>query len=273
MNRAGPFEKNGSPSDMPALSLTGVTFSYAGKQVLENVFLEIPPGEFVAILGPNGGGKTTFLKIVLGLLKPDEGAVRVFGRPPEKMLPKIGYVPQQSMIRPDFPAEVLDIVLTGAVTSMRFGWKYKQEEKDRAREALDSVGMLGREHMRFRDLSGGQRQRILIARALLSGPKILLLDEPTSNIDPQGKFCFFHFLEGLRDSITIVIVSHDMGILASRLTSIACVNQRIIHNPAPELTPEMMSLLYGTHDEKTCPAGEFFRTSQGILTKIRGGRP
>ncbi|MFP4071941.1 MAG: metal ABC transporter ATP-binding protein [Desulfovibrionales bacterium] len=256
----------------PAVSLCDVSFSYDTVPVLENVDFEVKPGEFVAVLGPNGGGKTTLAKLMLGLLKPDRGDVHILGKAPQAVLPRVGYVPQQSMIGSDFPANVLDIVLTGLVSSKTLGWWHSRADKDRAREALDRVGMLDQEGARFGDLSGGQKQRVLIARSLVSDPMLLILDEPTSSIDPQAKFCFYHFLEGLRKEVTIVAVSHDMAIMASGLTSVACVNRRLIHNQGAELTPEMVALLYGTHDAKSCPAGEFFTNNPGLLLRTgRGG--
>jgi zinc transport system ATP-binding protein len=249
----------------PAVLLEDVSFSYGSTRVLDSVHLNVAQGEFMAVLGPNGGGKTTLIKLVLGLLKPAAGRVRVFGREPGAILSEVGYVPQQSLIRPEFPVTVLDIVLTGLSTRGKLGWRYAKDQKHTAMEVLDRVGMLGLEGKRFGDLSGGQKQRVLIARALVSGPKLLLLDEPTSNIDPQGKFCFYHFLEGLKDAITILAVSHDLGILASRLTSVACINRALLHNPHPELTTEMVTLLYGTHDARSCPAGEFFKDKYALL--------
>jgi zinc transport system ATP-binding protein len=249
----------------PAVLLEGVSFSYGPSTILDSIDLSVAPGEFLAVLGPNGGGKTTMIKLILGLLKPGAGRVSVFGKDPGAILSKVGYVPQQSLIRPEFPVTVLDIVLTGLATRGELGWRFSSDQTRTAMEVLDRVGMLGLERKRYGDLSGGQKQRVLIARALVSGPKLLLLDEPTSNIDPQGKFCFYHFLEGLKDSITILAVSHDMGILASRLTSVACINRGLLYNSHPELTPEMITLLYGAHDERSCPAGDFFKDKYALL--------
>jgi zinc transport system ATP-binding protein len=253
----------GSPT--PAVLLEGISFSYGATRVLESIRLSVNPGEFLAVLGPNGGGKTTLIKLILGLLKPATGKVLVFGKEPGAILSEVGYVPQQSLIRSEFPVTVMEVVLTGLTTRKKIGWRHSADEKQRARDVLDRVGMLGLQRERFGEISGGQRQRVLIARALVSGPKLLLLDEPTSNIDPQGKFCFYHFLEGLKGSITILAVSHDLGILASRLTSVACINRSLLYNPQPELTPEMVTLLYGTHDEFSCPAAEFFKDKYALL--------
>jgi zinc transport system ATP-binding protein len=241
------------------LEVRNVTFSYERKPVLEDIHLTVNHGDFLAILGPNGGGKTTLLKIILGLLKPDKGAVRVWGRRGGQREQIIGYLPQRSSSRVDFPLTALDAVLMGLVASRRRGFFFERKERLRAREALDQVEMGNHEHTPLHQLSGGQRQRVFIARALVSDPELLILDEPTSNIDAQGKFCFYDFLGRLSHSITIIIVSHDVSLSIARLNRIACVNRWLLANSKPEITKEMLELLYGTHDSHTCPMTQYFQ--------------
>ena len=256
-------------AQVPVIDIQGMDFSYNGQPVLEGVELQVPQGEFLGIIGPNGGGKTTLAKLVLGLLTPDSGTIRVFGRPPKDAARRIGYVPQHLHIRPDFPIAVLDIVLMGRLNEgTKRRWNYSVKDQKRALESLERVGLERLGHLHISQLSGGQRQRVLIARALVGDPDLLILDEPTSNIDPRGKFCFFQFLEELQRDITICIVSHDMSILASRLTSLACVNRRLAYSHKPELTEEMVTLLYGSHDPHSCPAGAYIKDRTGKLPEV-----
>jgi len=235
------------------ITIKNVSFSYNAECILEDINLSVSRGDFLAIIGPNGSGKTTLLKLVLGLLAPQKGRVRVFGHAPSRVSDRIGYVPQQLNFRPDFPVTVINVVLLGLVSSRVKGWRFTRHEQERAREALGQVDMLGYQDRRISELSGGQLQRVIIARALVSRPSLLLLDEPTSNIDAQGQFCFYEFLGELNKSISIVIVSHDIHIVSTRVTSVACVNKNLYYSPRPELTREMLALLYGEHD-KNCPA-------------------
>jgi zinc transport system ATP-binding protein len=248
----------------PAVRLEDVSFAYeTDKPVLEGIDLEVDRGEFLAILGPNGGGKTTLLKIVLGLLRPTQGRVRVFGRHVSQGDGNIGYLPQMRGANPQFPVTVLEIVLMGLSGPRQKGIRHGEGDRERARQALDTVGMRDFEGCDLGSLSGGQLQRIFIARALVSEPELLILDEPTSNIDPRSKFCFFEFLAGLSRSVTVIVVSHDISLAAAQVSSIACVNRQLIYNPKPELTQEMITLLYGIHDRDNCPVADYL--NQGLI--------
>ncbi len=238
----------------PIIRLENVSFSYNHQPVLEDVNLSVSPGDFLAVIGPNGSGKTTLMKIILGLLSAHSGRVEVLGGHPQDVARSIGYVPQQYDFKPDFPITVEQVVLMGLAHASRTGWRYNADDKKRAAAALEQVEMQELGARRIGELSGGQIQRVIIARALVAGPRLLLLDEPTSNIDPHGTFCFYEFLSDLNKFITIVIVSHDIHIVTSKVKSVACVNQRLFYNSRPELTPEMLTLMYGEHNE-TCPAG------------------
>jgi zinc transport system ATP-binding protein len=252
----------------PVIAVRDLCFAYGDEPVLDHVDLTVERGEFLAVLGPNGGGKTTLLKLLLGLLAPRSGGVTLFGGAPQAALPRIGYVPQYSTARLDFPVTVLDVVLMGLAGTRRglLGrhWSRDAASTDRAREALDQVGLSGMEKRMVGELSGGQRQRAVVARALMAQPELLLLDEPTASIDPQGSFCFFEFLGTLRGPHTLVVVSHDLSIATSTFSNVAFVNRTLVHSRGAGLTPEMLSMLYG-HHEKTCPMGAFISSVSGLF--------
>lgn len=252
----------------PVIEIKGLNFAYNSHRVLKNVDLTVARGDFLAIVGPNGGGKTTLLKCILGLHRPIAGSVQVFGGPPSRALGRVGYVPQHTEIKKGFPLTVLDAVLMGLATSRFRGFLHSGRQRDMAMAALTRVGAADYAGSRMDALSGGQRQRVLVARALAPGPELLIFDEPTSNIDPQGKFCFYELLSDLGREMTIVVVSHDVSIIASKVTAVACVNAQLIYNPEPELTPEMLTLLYGAHGH-TCPMGAYLENFPGTLAPPR----
>lgn len=251
------------PDGSLVIDLQDVSFAYADRNVLADVSLQVRAGDFMAVIGPNGGGKTTLIKLILGLLSPRSGRVQVLGQDPRVVRPAVGYVPQHAQVQPSFPITVLDVALlglrrAGGLLSWR-GWPgYGRAEKQKAMDILHMVDMADLSARRFDALSGGQKQRVLVARALVSDPALLLFDEPTSNIDPQGKVCLFDLLSALSSSITIVMVSHDLISASTRITSVAAVNQTLIQNQSRELTPTMLQLIYGTHDA-SCPLDEYIR--------------
>jgi len=245
----------------PVVDIRDLTFAYNGQAVLSGISLAVAPGERLAVLGPNGGGKTTLLKLVLGILRPTAGTIRIFGDEPGRHSARIGYVPQRLdgvAERKDLPIRVREVVLMGLLAPGRRGFRYAREEIRRAGAALERVEMLALADRRFCDLSGGQKQRTLIARALVSDPGLLILDEPTANIDPQGKFCLYEVLARIGEGVTSLVVSHDMSILAAGVTAVACVNGRGAYAPEPKLNQDMVDLLYGVH-RHTCPLDAFLR--------------
>lgn len=260
----------------PVVSVSGASFSYDGQPVLDGVDLTVSRGDFLAVLGPNGGGKTTLLRLIMGLLTPGAGRVAVFGRAPGEARGRIGYVPQQvagGMLRRDFPVTVREVVLMGLLApgGARRGFFWSAADKERAARALERVEMGRYASRRFPALSGGQQKRVLIARALVSGPELLILDEPTANIDPQGKFCFHEVLSRLTRDVTTIAVSHDLSLLTAGVTAVACVNGSVLYNPAPELTQEMIALIYGVHSHH-CPMDAFIRGIPTMLD-LRRARP
>lgn len=252
-----------------AIDVNNLYFSYNGSLVLEDINLVVDNGSYIAILGPNGGGKTTLLKIILSILRPQKGTVKVLDSNPYEKRHCIGYVPQNLDVKKDFPVTVLEMVLAGFTTGKTVGFFYTKEEKKIARGTLDAVGISQLEKKKMGELSGGERQRVYLARALVSNPKILLLDEPTSNIDPYGAFCFLKFLETLKENKTILVVTHDLSIMTTKITSVACLNKRLLYNENPVLTPEMLTLLYGYHDERTCAIGRYAVEEANHLKEFR----
>ncbi len=237
----------------PIIEAQNVFFAYNGENVLEDVNLSITEGDFVAMIGPNGGGKTTLLKLLLGLMEPRSGTIRILDSPPRKVSHQIGYVPQHTQVNLKFPISVIDVVRMGCLNP---GIKWpliKPADLKKAMDALAKMGMADMAHRRIGNLSGGQRQRVFIARALAAEPKILFLDEPTANIDSEGQFELYCLLEQLNAAITIVMVSHDMLALSTHVKSVACVNQTLHYHDHPELTHDMMEAMYHHQPGQACP--------------------
>ena len=227
----------------PVIEISHLSFSYNGSTVLDDVTLSIGEKEFVAVIGPNGGGKTTLIKLMLGLLKPDSGDIRIFNKPPETVSHRIGYVPQDVAINKSFPISVIDLVLMGRLRLHRWS-KVSEKDKIAARNALGCLEMLEFQNYKIDDLSGGERERIFIARALATDPDILILDEPTANIDSYGKSHLYGILKELNKTKTIIVVSHDTMVLSSYVTSVACVNKNVHYHDDAEITDEMMDMGY-----------------------------
>jgi zinc transport system ATP-binding protein len=234
-----------------AVEFRSVTFSYDGPNVVEDVTFTIQTGDFVSIVGPNGGGKTTLLKLMFGLLKPKQGSVRLFGKPPRLSCSKVGYAPQFLSVDFDFPLSVLDIVLMGRIRTGRLQslW-YSREDREAARRAIRILQLEPFAEIPFRNLSGGQRQRVLIARAICGQPEILLLDEPTNNIDATSEQILFDTLIRLNQTMTIVIVSHDIGFVTQCVKRVICVNRTVAVHSASDLNGRTIHDLYGQHDMK-----------------------
>jgi zinc transport system ATP-binding protein len=264
----------------PVILFRDVTFSYGGEPALENVNLSVGACEAVCIVGPNGGGKTTLVKLILGLLAPQRGEVRVFGLPPHRARLRIGYMPQHVQHDPQFPVTVMDIVLMGRlghgepwrssasasssptpphcnggdrrddhnwlkrILGDVTGWHGRADR----RAALDALAQVEMEKLwrrPFAALSGGQRQRVLIARALCCKPDLLLLDEPTSNVDSAVEARLLDLMRQLNRRMTILMVSHDLGFVSGLVESVICVNRRVVVHPTSEMTGEAIRDIYG----------------------------
>jgi len=224
------------------IEIKNLSFAYGRQLVLENIDFKTKAGDFVAIIGPNGGGKTTLLKLLLGLLEAEKGKVRIFGQTPRRVSYRIGYVPQEMYINRHFPVSALDIVLMGKLNPSRRWSRPSGRDRRMAQEALDRMEMGRYFHKRIDEMSGGQRQRIFIARALVSEPDILFLDEPTANIDTKGQADIYDLLKDLNQKMTILMVSHDLMFISSYVKSVACVNRHVHYHDHPEITDEMVDM-------------------------------
>jgi len=221
-------------SDSPLLEVTDVSFSYQNHPALKDINIRIEEGEFAAITGPNGGGKSTLLHLILQFDRPNTGHVRLWGKPPRKRLSNVGYVPQRVIVNTSLPLTVFDVVLMGSISRTHMLKSYSAADKQNTREALEKVGLDEHRTRPFTELSGGQRQRALLARALISKPSLLLLDEPLANIDPTWQHQLYHLLKELREehNTTILLVTHDITPIREQLDYVICVNQTVtVHEP------------------------------------------
>lgn len=247
---------------LPVAELENVTFRYGRETVLEDVSLSIMPRDSICMVGPNGGGKTTLIKLVLGLLHPDQGIVRLFGDAPHLGVRRIGYVPQYVHFDPEFPVTVMDVVLMGLL-GPRLRWRYSRRDREQARDALAEMQCEDLAGRPFSVLSGGQRQRVLIARALACTSEFLILDEPTAFIDAAVEENFFEMLSTLNQRMTILVVTHDLGFASQFFQRVICVNRRAVIHPTSEITGEMIRDIYGgdirmiRHDHRCAEEGHF----------------
>ncbi len=238
---------------MTILEIKNLEFSYNGEAVLEDVNLTVRQKDFMAIIGPNGGGKTTLLKLMLGLLTPVKGTVRVDGKSPQEASPCIGYVPQDVHTNRSFPITAIDVVLMGKLDPKERLSRRSAANRRDALAALERMEMAAHADKKIGMLSGGQRQRVFIARALVAQPKLLLLDEPTASIDTKGQADFYRILKELNQDITVLVVSHDLLVISRYVKSVACVNKRLHYHDQAEITGEMMETMYPCTVEEECP--------------------
>lgn len=237
---------SGAETREPAIELEGVSVRREGRRLLEDVSLRVAPREYLAILGPNGGGKTTLLRVILGLERPERGRVRVLGGPPERARGRVGYVPQRVHFDLDFPIRVVDVVRMGRLARRRLGRRLTERDGRAVREAMERVEIAALAERALGGLSGGELQRVLLARALALEPEILLLDEPTASLDERLGRDVWTLLGELSREVTLVLVSHDVGAIARSVQSIACLNRRLFAHPAHALTREVLEKTYGS---------------------------
>jgi len=237
---------------VPIFDVKGLDFNVRGQNILSNVSLEIFNGEYIAIIGPNGGGKTTLIRMLLGLDKPTKGKIKLFGKKISnfKEWSKIGYVPQRaSLVDANFPATVLDIVNMGRVSKRGIFSRSSKEDLNAVEDAMIKMDISDLKDKMVGTLSGGQRQRVMIARALASNPEILILDEPNTGVDMVSQQRFYALLSKLNkeENITIVFITHDIGVIADDIGRLFTINQKAIicNNPKEALSCEEMSELYG----------------------------
>jgi len=244
-----------------AIQIRDLSLGYENDLVLNKINLDIYEKEYLGIIGPNGGGKTTLIKAILGLLKPFKGSISIYGEPPEIGRRHIGYVPQFAEYDKDYPISVWDVVLMGRRNKRGITPWYSSEDKKRALEALEVVAILDLKEKQIGSLSGGQRQRVFIARALVSKPKILLLDEPTASVDHEMEVSIYNMLADLNKEITILLVTHDVGVISSYVNRIVCLNRDAFTHDEMLLSKEMLEKSY------RCPVDLI---SHGIPHRVLG---
>ncbi len=217
------------------IELKNVTFGYARTTVIEAVNFVIRPGDFIGMIGPNGGGKSTIIKIIMGLLQPWSGDVYL------KPMINIGYLPQYHEFDGRFPISVEEVVLSGLLKKGNITARVRKEERRKAATVLEQVGMLHLAHRSIGDLSGGQMQRVFIGRALISDPHLLILDEPQTYVDNRFEQELYQLLEAISKNTAIVLVSHDVGQIVSAVKTIACVNKHLHFHPSNRITEEILA--------------------------------
>jgi zinc transport system ATP-binding protein len=245
----------------PIIEIEHLTFRYGQQTVLEDVSLQVQPGEFLGVIGPNGGGKTTLLRVLLGLEKTQEGKVRVFGVDPARSnawRQRVGVVPQHRDLPPRFPIRAREVVELGTymVGAPRLS---RSERRGRVEQALELVGATAIANRPLRELSGGQKQRIFVARALTMSPELLLLDEPTVGVDAQGQDLMLDWISRWRKErgLTVVLVTHDIGVIAPLADHLACLSGKLHFHGHPEnLTGADIQNAYG------CPAEVVFHSGE-----------
>jgi zinc transport system ATP-binding protein len=232
-----------------------VSFHIRGLEVLRNVSFAISPGDFLALIGPNGSGKTTLIRIILGIVKPTGGRVSLLGEEAGRFTQwqRIGYVPQKAThLDPFFPASVREVVAMGLLSQKHFPRLITPKDEEKIDRALEQVDMKDLKGRRIGELSGGQQQRVFIARAIVNGPDVLFLDEPTAGVDGDTQARFYEMLADLNHmkGLTIVLITHDFGIITKHVNKVACLNQRLFFHGTHEdfcSSPMVEELLRGEH--------------------------
>jgi len=230
--------------EAPIISLRKIWAGYDLDTVLEDVSFDLFPRDYVGLIGPNGGGKTTLIKVILGLVPPRSGSVQVMGTDAAEGRKYIGYVPQLQISDKAFPINVWDVVSMGRIKPGFASLRLNAEDRQRVEEALRQTGMLALSKRSINEISGGQRQRIYIARALAAQPRILLLDEPTASVDPQASVQLYDLLAKLNEEISILLISHDMTAISAYVKTIGCINRRLVYHHDKSVSADMLQAGY-----------------------------
>ncbi len=228
------------------VQVNNVSAWYGQTQALSKVSLTVQEKDFLGIIGPNGGGKSTLLKAILGLIIPGEGSIRLFGEHPRKTRFQVGYVPQINRLDRNFPINVQDLVLLGKLPrKAAFFHRFSRRDRDEVLELLEKTGLLELKYRQISQLSGGEFQKALIARALAVKPRLLVLDEPTASVDARSREQIFNLLKELNQIMTILLVTHDLSAISSHVTSLACLNGSLFYHGIPELSETVIGEMYG----------------------------
>lgn len=221
------------------LEVKNLSFAYDKELVLQDINLKVQERDFLALIGPNGGGKSTLMKLILGIYEIQKGSIDIFNQPSHKQISNIAYVPQNTNVNINFPIKVIEIVMMGLSKKNPFSFRYTKDEIADAIDTLKQVGIEGEAHKKIGSLSGGQRQRVMIARALYTNPKILLLDEPTASIDVNGQKQIYDLLKELNKKITIIVVSHDLSVIVEYATKVAHINKKLSFHDLSSMQKEL----------------------------------
>ncbi len=229
---------------IPAVAFEQVSFSYQDQPVLDKVNFQIEEGEFIGIFGPNGGGKTTLLKLIMGFLKPDSGTIKVFNASAQHGQRHMAYVPQSLKFDRQFPISVFELVLAGRLSKLPWFGRFSTEDEAIADKMLEKVSLLDMKYRAFGTLSGGQAQRALIARALVSEPRLLLLDEPTASVDSNAEAEIYRILQSLKGTMTIMMVTHQLRTTIDQVQRVLCVQKNVISLKPQEVCEHFALGLY-----------------------------
>lgn len=229
-----------------AIEIQNVSVQYGQHPALKGVEMKVPEGDYLGIIGPNGGGKTTLLKAILGLVPIQSGQIELFGKPGLQGRSEVGYVPQFALMDKNFPITLYDVVLSGRQRpGLSPFFRFSMDDRGIVDELIEQVGIKHLAKRQIAELSGGEFQKMLIARALATKPKLLLLDEPTANVDATARNQIYQLLEDLNRTITIVLVTHDLLAVSAQVQSLACLNGRLVYHGDSELTENVVDQLYG----------------------------
>ena len=227
---------------LKAVEVSNVSKNFNKLSVLHNINLDINEKDLMAIIGPNGGGKSTLLKIIMGILTPDTGEVKVLGMEPKKARKSMGYLPQHVSFDPDFPINVFETVLSGRYHGLFKG--YTEDDEKAVEKALKEVDIYKLRDRQISEISGGQMQRVFIARSIVKEPKLLLMDEPMASIDPEMQNSFYELISRLKHDMTIVLISHDVGAVSSHVDKIACLNRELFYHGPVEGSAKGLEEVY-----------------------------
>jgi len=229
----------------PVIEFSNVGFSYGHGNVLKDISFQVYEDEFFGLIGPNAGGKSTLLKLMMGMLQPDHGRIRILDNTPLKVRSRIGYVPQFPSFRRDFPISVADVVIMGRLGIASMAGGYSTRDREYARSVMQALELEDLAGQQVATLSGGQTQRMLIARALACEPDILILDEPTANIDIKGEEDIFAQLKKYQEHMTIIVVSHDIGFISAYVDRVGCLNRTLVCHETGAINGRTIEELYG----------------------------